>query len=114
MKRLEAYQLILLRRPPDPPEFDDETSDRIQREHLEFYARLRESGDVLSNGPVRDQPDETLRGIAFYTAPTPDAARRLAETDPAVVAGRLVIEAMTYLTVPGTMARPGIPVELED
>ncbi|HEX7834942.1 MAG TPA: YciI family protein [Pseudolysinimonas sp.] len=114
MTHLEAYQLIILRRPPNPPEFDDETAERIQREHLAFYARLRESGDVLSNGPMLDQPDETLRGIAFYTAPTLDEARRLAETDPAVVAGRLVIEAMTYLTVPGTMVRPGIPFDLED
>lgn len=114
MKHLEAYQLIVLRRPPDATEYDDATLDRIQDEHLAFYARLRETGEVLTNGPLIDQPDESLRGIAVYTAATPDAARRLAETDPAVVAGRLVIDAMTYLTIPGTMIRPGIPVELED
>ena len=114
MIRLEAYQLILLRRPADAPAYDDETLDRIQAEHLAFYAGLRASGDVLTNGPMHLQPDESLRGIAIYTAATLDEARRLAETDPAVVAGRLAVEAMTYLTEPGTMIRPGIPIQLDD
>ena len=113
MTRLEAYQLILLRRPAGAPDYDDETLDRIQAEHLAFYAQLRASGHVLTNGPMHGQPDESLRGLAVYTAATVDEARALAETDPAVVAGRLAVEAMTYLTVPGTMIRPGIPFELD-
>jgi uncharacterized protein len=111
---LQGYQLILLRRPPHPPEIDDETGDRIQVEHLAFYAAQRAAGTVLSNGPVREQADETLRGIGIYALATLDEARALAETDPAVVAGRLVVEAMTYLTVPGTQIAAGYPVVLGD
>jgi len=36
-----------------------------------------------------DQVDETLRGIGVYNVGSLDEARALAETDPAVVAGRL-------------------------
>jgi hypothetical protein len=35
---LHEFQLVLLRRPPDPREYDDETSARIQRDHLAYYA----------------------------------------------------------------------------
>jgi len=41
-----------------------------------------------------------------------DEAQRLAEADPAVVAGRLRVEAMTFLTAPDSLARPGIPLVL--
>jgi hypothetical protein len=44
---------------------------------------------VVTNGPVLDQLDESLRGLTFYGTCSLDAARRLAEQDPAVVAGRL-------------------------
>jgi hypothetical protein len=38
--------------------------------------------------------------------------RQLAEADPAVVAGRLSVEIMTWYCRPGTMAKPGRPVSL--
>ena len=42
------------------------------------------------------------------------AAAELARTDPAVRAGRLEVEAMSWLCPPGTMAADGRPVRLED
>jgi uncharacterized protein len=110
---LEEFQLILLRRPDDAPAYDEPTSARIQREHVGFYASLRQAGHVLTNGPVRDQPDERLRGIAIFAARSVDRARELANTDPAVRAGRLEVEAMTWWCPPGTMIRPGEPVIIE-
>jgi uncharacterized protein YciI len=108
--QLEMFQLILLRRPASLPDLDDAESARIQREHLAFYARLRAEGHVVTNGPVIDQPDEALRGLAFFTSPTVAAARKLALQDPAVLAGRLEVEAMTWWCPPGTMASPGTPI----
>src|ERR1700733_11228176 len=112
--QLERFQLILLRRPADPPEYDEAETDRIQREHLAFYAGLRAAGHVVTNGPVLDQPDENLRGIAIFATESVDRARELANTDPAVQAGRLEVEAMTWLCPPGTMISGGIPVTVED
>jgi uncharacterized protein YciI len=112
--RLEEFQLILLRRPASPRVYDDAETGRIQREHLAFYAGLRESGQVVTNGPVLDAADEALRGIAFFTVGSVDRARELAGTDPAVLAGRLEVEAMTWWCPQGTMARPGAPVTAGD
>jgi uncharacterized protein YciI len=104
---LNAYELVLLRRPANAPDYDEETLARIQREHLEFHRRLREDGRVVTNGPVLDQPDESLRGLTFYRVGSLADARKLAEQDPAVVAGRLAVDVMTWWCPPGTMIMPG-------
>lgn len=107
---LEAYELVMLRRPEDAPPYDDATLERIQREHLAYHAGLRASGQVVTNGPLTDQPDESLRGLAFYRTGSLDEARRLAVADPAVKAGRLAIEVMTWYCPAGTMRQSGRPV----
>jgi uncharacterized protein len=111
---LEAFELVILRRPPDAPAYDQETLDRIQREHLAYLAGLRASGHVATNGPVLDQPDESLRGLTFFRTGSLAEARRLAERDPAVRAGRLTVEVMTWWCPPGSLARAGRPIRLPD
>jgi uncharacterized protein YciI len=110
---VEAFELVLLRRPASAPDYDDETIERIQRDHLEFHARLRTEGRVVTNGPVLDQPDQSFRGLTFYRTGSLAKARSLAETDPAVVAGRLTVEVMTWWCAPGSMVRPGTPVTVD-
>jgi uncharacterized protein len=107
---LEAYELVVLRRPTDATPYDDATLERIQREHLAYHAELRAAGQVVTNGPLTDQPDESLRGLTFYRTGSLDEARRLAEADPAVKAGRLAVDVMTWYCPAGTMRRPGRPV----
>jgi uncharacterized protein len=85
--KLEAFELVLLRRPRDARHYDAPDLERIQREHLEYHAALRDSGHVATNGPVGDQADESLRGLTFYRTGSLDEARRLAEGDPAVSPG---------------------------
>ena len=104
---LEAFELVILRRPHDARSYDEATLERIQREHLAYHAALRSSGQIATNGPVLDQPDESLRGLTFYRTGSLDEARALAEQDPAVLAGRLAIEVMTWWCPEGTMTRRG-------
>ena len=111
---LEAYELVLLRRPANATPYDDATLERIQADHLAYLASLREAGHVVTNGPVLDQPDESLRGLTFFATGSLERARELAEADPAVRAGRLVVEVMTWWCPTGSMTRPGQPVRLED
>lgn len=111
---LHEFQLILLRTPAGAPAYDDETTARIQREHLAFYAALREEGRVVTNGPVLRQPDEALRGMSIFAMASVEEARALAEKDPAVRAGRLEVVAMTWLCPPHTMVRDGTPVTVGD
>jgi uncharacterized protein len=110
---LHGFQLILLRRPDSAPSLDDETTDRIQRDHLAFYASMREAGHVVTNGPVFDPPDQALRGMAIFATESVDRARDLANSDPAVQAGRLEVQAMSWLCPPHTMTKAGIPVSLD-
>jgi uncharacterized protein YciI len=111
---LESFELVLLRRPPDARPYDEETLERIQREHLAYLAGLRASGEVATNGPVMEQPDESLRGLAFYRTGSLARARELAEADPAVRAGRLVVEVMTWLCPTGALRLPGKAITLPD
>jgi uncharacterized protein len=110
---LETFELVLLRRPASAPDYTEAELDRIQREHIAHHVRLRESGQVVTNGPVDGQPDESLRGLTFYRTGSVERSRQLAEADPAVVAGRLAVEIMTWYCPPGTMSLPGRLVTLE-
>ena len=109
---LESFELVLLRRPANAPDYPDEELERIQREHLAYHERLRQSGDVVTNGPVVGQPDPSLRGLTFYRTGSVERSRGLAEADPAVLAGRLAVDIMTWYCPPGTMALPGKSVTL--
>ncbi|TVZ05560.1 hypothetical protein EAS64_13630 [Trebonia kvetii] len=109
---LESFELVLLRRPADAPDYPDEELERIQSEHLAYHDRLRKSGEVATNGPVVGQPDPSLRGLTFYRTGSVERSRQLAEADPAVLAGRLAVDIMTWYCPPGTMSLPGTAVTL--
>ncbi len=81
---IEAFELVILRRPSDAPTYDDETLDRIQREHLAYGDSLRAARHTVTNDPVLDQPDESMCGLAFYRTGSLNEARRFAEQHPAV------------------------------
>jgi len=111
--RLDAYTVVLLRRPPEAPRLGDDDLERIQREHLAFNARMRDLGHALITGPVQDQPDESLRGINVYRTSV-EETRRLAEQDPSVQAGRLVVDVFTWLMPVGSLGdRPAASIETE-
>ncbi len=109
---LEAFELVLLRTPENARGYEEAELERIQQEHLAHHARLRETGQVVTNGPVVDQPDPALRGLTFYRTGSLEQSRQLAEADPAVRAGRLAVEIMTWYCPPGTMSKPGRAVTL--
>ena len=92
---MERLTLILLRRPADPPDLPDDEADEIQQAHLDFLDRLRKSGVMGAAGPFRDHDDEKLRGLCVYRVGI-DEARRHAADDPAVQAGLLVAEPITW------------------
>jgi uncharacterized protein YciI len=94
----DKHQLVLLRRPADAPDLDPAEVERLQALHLGHLAAMKDAGFVKVSGPLEDQPDESWRGICLYQTGSLVEARRLAELDPAVRAGRLEIEVMTWLT----------------
>jgi uncharacterized protein YciI len=109
---LERFQLVLLRRPADAPEYDDETLDRLQQGHLAFLDDLRAKGLTATHGPVLDQPDVSLRGLVLYRVGSVEEALAIGAGDPLVVAGRLTLEGMTYLCPPGSLTAAGEPIQV--
>ena len=98
---------MFLRRPANAPAYDEAKLEEIQSEHLAYHARLREAGQIVTNGPLAEHIDESLRGLTFYRTGSLEESRRLAEADPAVRAGRLIVEVMRWYCPAGTMVRPG-------
>jgi uncharacterized protein YciI len=99
---LDRHTLVLLVRRPDAPELTDEEADDLQDRHLAFRAGLRDRGYLLAGGPLVDQDDERLRGLSVWTC-DPETARRLSGDDPAVRAGRLSVEVMTWMVPAGNV-----------
>ena len=110
---LEAYHLVLLRRPDNPPEYSEDELDELQRQHLAYLGTLADRGLLALNGPLLNQPDTTMRGLSFYCTETAHEALRLAERDPMVRAGRLSVELMQFCAKPGAIAVPGTPMTVQ-
>jgi uncharacterized protein len=100
---LDTYELVLLRRPPDATAYPEAELDRIQDRHLAFLDERREAGQLVLAGPVWDQPDERLRGICLYRVGDLTRAQAIAESDPAVRAGRLAVEVMHFACPAGVI-----------
>jgi uncharacterized protein YciI len=99
-------ELVLLRGALDAPPMDEEALDLLQRQHLGYLAAMKSAGHLLVAGPFGEQPDEGWRGLALYRVGSLDEARRLAESDPSVRAGRLAIDVMHWYTAKGALVRP--------
>ena len=100
--QFDRHTLVLLVRRPDAPELTDEEADELQDRHLAFRADLRDRGYLIGGGPLVDQDDERLRGISIMAC-DPETARRLSNEDPAVQAGRLAVEVMTWMVPAGNV-----------
>jgi uncharacterized protein YciI len=106
-EEFDLYELVVLRWPKGRAEIDDETAERLQGQHLGHLAEMTEAGYLKVAGPLDEQPDESLRGICIYKVGSVQEARRLAELDPAVRAGRLAIDVMSWYTEKGALLFPG-------
>ena len=103
MMELERYSFVLLRRGPRADEFSDEELERLQAAHLAHLDAMKELGAMAVAGPFSEQPDESWRGFCLYTVEL-DEARRLAESDPSVQAGRMAVQVFTWWTKKGAVS----------
>ncbi|HZS09563.1 MAG TPA: SUMF1/EgtB/PvdO family nonheme iron enzyme [Blastocatellia bacterium] len=91
---LDHYQFVLLRRGPNWAAERTPETERIQEGHMAHIHRMAEAGKLLAAGPMGD--DGELRGIFIFRAASIDEVNALAAADPAVKAGRLKIEALSW------------------
>ncbi|MGO9220375.1 MAG: YciI family protein [Streptosporangiaceae bacterium] len=106
--QLVSYQVVLLRHTAAGRNFDEETRERIFREHFAYTLSLLAGGDQLAAGPVDDGPAEVedICGLGVYQKDSLDEVRRLIEQDPGVQQGLYRFDVMTWRTAPGTVTAP--------
>jgi uncharacterized protein YciI len=93
------YTLVFLRSGPAP----ESDSERLHLEHLQHLTKLQLLGKLVLNGPTLIEHE--IRGVSVYDAGL-EEARALAEADPKVRAGYLVVEAIPWIAVPSE-GQPG-------
>lgn len=86
---MQQYFIAFLKSGPTRSQSREE-ADSLQRLHLAHLGRMYEEGYADISGPFGD--DGEIRGITIYNTPTLRMADSLANLDPMVKAGRLVIE----------------------
>ncbi len=74
-------------------------ADSLQKLHLKHLKRMYDEGYADISGPFGD--DGEIRGITIYNVPTLQIADSLANMDPMVKAGRLVIEVKPWWAAKG-------------
>jgi uncharacterized protein YciI len=94
-KNLKPYFLGLLKRGPRWNEAEGPEAAELLPQHLAYLRRQAEAGLYIAAGPVLSESD--FVGVLLIAADTQEAARTLAENDPGVRAGRLVIEVLPVL-----------------
>ncbi|SHJ49508.1 Uncharacterized conserved protein YciI, contains a putative active-site phosphohistidine [Aquimarina spongiae] len=86
---MQQYFIAFLKRGPNRSQ-TKEVADSLQKLHLQHLGRMYKEGYADISGPFGDDGD--IRGITIYNTPTQKMADSLANMDPMVKAGRLVIE----------------------
>ena len=86
---MQQYFIAFLKRGPNRSQGKKE-ADSLQTLHLAHLGKMYEEGHADISGPFGDDGD--IRGITIYNTPTFEMADSLANMDPMVKSGRLVIE----------------------
>lgn len=86
---MKAYVMAFLKAGPNRGQ-DSTEAAKIQQAHLKNIQRMAKEGKLVLAGPFMD--DGEVRGIYIFNVETIEEAKELTETDPAIEAGRLVME----------------------
>ncbi|MEL7422566.1 MAG: YciI family protein [Bacteroidota bacterium] len=86
---MKQYYMCLLKSGPKRDQSAEEAAV-IQENHLAHLSQLATDRKICLAGPFAD--DSGIQGVVIYSTPTYEEAVTLASADPAVKAGRLVVE----------------------
>lgn len=107
--RYDQHTVVLLARPPDPPDLPPEAADRVRDAHLAHQAGLVEQGLVLAAGPLLGADDDRMHGFVVFSV-APDEVRGLYADDPAVRAGLLTACVASWLVPESNVRFEGVPI----
>jgi len=107
---MKKYVIAFLKAGPNRGQ-DSATAAQLQAAHMANIHRMAEAGDLVVAGPFMD--DGELRGIYIFNVETVEKAKELTETDPAVKAGRLVMELHPWYSSAALMEVNGIHKKIQ-
>jgi uncharacterized protein YciI len=99
---MQQYFIAFLKAGSNRSQNKEEASE-LQKAHLAHLGKMYDLGYADISGPFGDDGD--IRGITIYNVPTLNMADSLANADPMVKAGRLVIEVHPWWAAKGFMLR---------
>ena len=99
---MQQYFIAFLKSGPIRSQNEEEAA-QLQKEHLAHLSKMYELGYADISGPFGDNGE--IRGITIYNVPTIEMADSLANSDPMVKAGRLVIEVHPWWAAKGVPLR---------
>jgi uncharacterized protein YciI len=102
---MDNYVVGFLRKGPKWSAEDTAERARIQEGHMAHIRSMGETGKLVVAGPFSDEGD--LRGMFIFGVSSVEEARKMAEGDPAVQSGRLVLELHPWFAGKGlSVAKP--------
>lgn len=99
---MQQYYLAFLKTGPNRSQSEAEAAE-LQNAHLAHLGKMYDLGYADISGPFAN--DGELRGITIYNVPTLKMADSLANADPMVKSGRLVIEIHPWWAAKGFKLR---------
>ena len=86
---MRSYVMAFLKAGPNRNQSKEE-AEKLQAAHMANIGRMAEEGKLVLAGPFLD--DGEFRGIYIFAVETVEEAEALTSSDPAIKAGRLVME----------------------
>ena len=97
--QMTTYVMGLLRKGPKWTAEDNAYTLSIQEGHMANIKKMAATGKLIVAGPFSDNGD--LRGVFIFKLKSVDEARAMVDADPAVRAGRLVVELHPWFAAEG-------------
>lgn len=102
--RMLTYQLAFLVSGPNRKPSSDPETERIQAAHMAHIKKMADAGQLVAAGPFLEEGK--MRGIYVFKLGSIEEARAIARQDPAVQAGRLVLETYSWMVADGVLPEP--------
>lgn len=99
MSQMKTYYMALLKKGPYQPTEKAEVNS-IQRGHMAHIRQMAADGKLLMAGPFLDNGE--LRGVFIFDVASREEAQALTAADPAVKAGKLIMELHPWMSQRGT------------
>ncbi len=91
---MKMYVMAFLKKGPKRNQTPEEAA-ALQKAHMANIGEMAQSGKLVLAGPFAEN-DAGIQGIYIFNVATVDEAEKLTATDPAIQAGRLIMELIPW------------------